>query len=256
MVRMTPMITLRSALASRAVRTVRIGPLLGLAGQTVVLAVLGVTAGIGLDGWLAGLAYGLVVCVALSRGLGRAGAGRLRPADRVTVARAALVGGVTALTVHAFVGHVPVALLVSLAVVALVLDGVDGAVARRTGTQTDLGARFDMEVDAFLILVLSVAVARTLGWWVLAIGAMRYAYVAAGWLLPWLRGGVPPRYWRKVVAATEGIVLTAALSGLFPTWLSATAVAIALALLVESFGRDVVWLWLNVRKGTLHKPGR
>ena len=43
--------------------------------------------------------------------------------------------------------------------VALALDGVDGQVARRTGTVSALGARFDMEVDAFLVLVLSVHVA-------------------------------------------------------------------------------------------------
>ena len=44
-----------------------------------------------------------------------------------------------------------------LSSVALALDGVDGQVARRTRTVSALGARFDMEVDAFLVLVLSVA---------------------------------------------------------------------------------------------------
>ena len=47
------------------------------------------------------------------------------------------------------------------------------------GTTSPLGARFDMEVDAFLILVLSVYVGRTIGAWVLAIGVARYAFVAA-----------------------------------------------------------------------------
>ena len=94
-------------------------------------------------------------------------------------------------------------MLVALTAVALVLDAVDGWVARRTETASALGARFDMEVDAFLILVLSVYVARSAGAWVLAIGAARYAFVAAGWLLPWLRGSPPPRYWCKVVAATR-----------------------------------------------------
>ena len=36
-----------------------------------------------------------------------------------------------------------------------------------------------MEVDAFLILVLSVYVAQSLGAWVLAIGLARYVFVAA-----------------------------------------------------------------------------
>ena len=57
-------------------------------------------------------------------------------------------------------------LLVSLASVALALDLVDGQVARRTGTTSALGAQMDGEVDSFLILVLSVYVARSSGAWV------------------------------------------------------------------------------------------
>ena len=135
------------------------------------------------------------------------------PADRVTLTRATLVGGVAALVADSFAGRRPSPCWSLLAAVALVLDAVDGRVARRTGTASPLGARFDMEVDAFLILVLSVYVARSVGPWVLAIGAARYAFVAAGWLLPWLRGPAPPRYWRKVVAAIQGIVLTVAVAG-------------------------------------------
>nr|WP_205864417.1 CDP-alcohol phosphatidyltransferase family protein [Planosporangium mesophilum] len=211
--------------------------------QVALLATLAGTVGLGAAGWLTGAGYGLVVCAALSTGLSRAGAGALGPADRVTLTRATLVGGVAALTVDSFERPAPVGVLVALASVALVLDAVDGAVARRTGTVSALGARFDMEVDAFLILVLSVDVARPVGTWVLAIGAMRYAFVAAGWVLPWMRGALPPRYWRKVVAATQGIVLVAATADVLPRPLTAAAVAVSLALLVESFGRDVGWLW-------------
>ena len=122
----------------------------------------------------------------------RAGATALGPADVVTLARASLVGGVTALVVDRLgSGAIPVATLVLLSSVALALDGVDGWVARRTRTVSALGARFDMEVDAFLVLVLSVHVAATVAPWALVIGAMRYAFVVASWLLPWLSGGAP-----------------------------------------------------------------
>ena len=131
-------------------------------------------------------------------------------------------------------------MLVTLTVVALALDAVDGWVARRNGTASALGAHFDGEVDAFLILVLSVYVARSAGAWVLAIGAARYAFLAAGWLLPWMREPLPPRYWRKVVAATQGIVLTIAAADVLPPALTQAALVAALALLAESFGRDVV----------------
>jgi len=192
-------------------------------------------------GTFAGLSYGLVVCLSLRQGLRRTGATGLGPANWVTLARAVLVGAVMVLVAQSFVANVSVAAIVAVASVALVLDWVDGHVARRTHTESAMGARFDMEIDSFLLLVLSAYVARTLGPWVLAIGLMRYAYVVAGWALPWLRRPVPPRYWRKVVAATQGIVLTCAASGLLPHWLSVAAVAVALAMLVESFGRDVAW---------------
>ena len=133
--------------------------------------------------------------------------------------------------------------LVTLAVVALVLDAVDGQVARRTGTTTPLGARLDGEVDAFLILLLSIAVSRHYGSWVLVIGAARYVLLLAGWLIPWLAAPLPPRYWRKVVAAVQGIVLTVAVSGVLDRAAGMIAVAAALLLLAESFGRDVIWLY-------------
>jgi hypothetical protein len=102
-----------------------------------------------------------------------------------------------------------------------------------------------MEVDSFLLLTLSVYVARTAGAWVLAIGAARYAFVAAGWLLPWLRGSLPPRYWRKVVATTQGVVLTVAAADVLPEALMNVALVGSIALLAESFGRDVWWLWTH-----------
>ena len=133
-------------------------------------------------------------------------------------------------------------------VVALILDAVDGQVARRTGTATVLGARFDMEVDAFLILVLSVYVARSVGAWVLAIGVMRYAYLVATWAWCWMRASPPPRYWRKVVAAVQGVVLVVVAADVLPEPLEVAAVVVALALLVESFGRDVAWLWSRTER--------
>jgi phosphatidylglycerophosphate synthase len=226
------------------VSTVRTGPVIGLIGQFLLFAVLARTVGLGVAGWLAGLAYGVITCALLTRGLHRSGSTALGPADRVTLARATLVGGVVALTADSFTRQPPVAVLLTLAVVALALDAVDGKVARHTGTASALGARFDMEVDAFLALTLSAYAARPVGAWVLAVGGMRYAYVAAAWALPWLRRPLPPRYWRKVVAATQGAVLiSAAATHLLPPALLTAALAATLALLIESFGRDIAWQW-------------
>ncbi|HST64767.1 MAG TPA: CDP-alcohol phosphatidyltransferase family protein [Mycobacteriales bacterium] len=214
----------------------RTGPVLGLATQVAVLGALALTIGLSSAAWAAGLAFGLVTWGVLREV-------ELGPADRVTLARATLVGGVLALTVDSLTRPIPAAGVVPLAAVALSLDAVDGWVARRTGTASELGARFDMEVEAFLILVLSVLVARPVGAWVLAIGLMRYGFVAAGWALPWLRDPIPRRYWAKVVAAVQGIALVVAASGLLPRGWVVVMVGVALVLLVESFGRSVSLLW-------------
>ena len=212
--------------------------------QVVLLAALSAGAGLGPVGWLAAVAFTAGLCGLLTSAARRAGASTLGPADLVTLARAVLVGGVTALVADGlYSGATAVVPLVVTATVALVLDAVDGQVARRSGTVSALGARFDMEVDAFLVLVLSVQVAALLGPWVLAIGVMRYAFVAASWIAPWMRAPLPTRYSAKVVAALQGIVLVVAASEIPPYPLAVALVLSALALLVWSFGRDVVWLW-------------
>jgi phosphatidylglycerophosphate synthase len=219
------------------------GPLAGFVCLLVLLSVLAATTGLDASGWVAGVGCGAGLAVLLARALARHGQVRLGPADRVTLARAVLACGVAALTVDSFGGQAAVAILVALSTVALVLDGVDGRVARRTDTASAFGARFDMEVDAFLILVLSVYAARETGWWVLAIGLARYVFVAAGRVLPWLRGSLPPRQWARVVAAIEGVALTVASAGILPDAVTTVMLLVALGLLAESFGRHVWGLW-------------
>ncbi|MFD5558185.1 CDP-alcohol phosphatidyltransferase family protein [Streptomyces sp. NPDC127068] len=216
---------------------------IGAGAQVLLLALLGATVGLGAAGWLAGLAFGAGSWVVLTRALDRSGAHRLGPANRVTLGRTVLVGGVTALVAEAFGGARPVLPLLALTAVALVLDAVDGRVARRTGTATPLGARFDMEVDAVLILVLSVDAAVRFGPWVLLIGAMRYAFVVAARGLRWLGAPLPPRTGRKAVAAFQGIALLLATAPFLPHLVRAGLLLTALAALTWSFGRDVGWLY-------------
>ncbi|NUP24918.1 MAG: CDP-alcohol phosphatidyltransferase family protein [Streptomyces sp.] len=215
--------------------------------QILLLALLGTAIGMGPAGWLTGLAFAVATWAVLSRALHRTQPRSFGPANRVTLGRSILVGGVTALVADSFQSSPPVTLFVGLTAVALILDGVDGKVARRTGTSTPLGARFDMEVDAFLILVLSVYVAMSLGPWVLLIGAMRYAFVAAARVWTWLNAPLPPSTARKTVAALQGVFLLLAASGLLSYALEFVVAATALGTLVWSFGRDVLWLYRTSR---------
>lgn len=166
-------------------------------------------------------------------------------ANRVTFLRAALVVPVAALAFHP--GQQDTATILALmgvATLALLLDGVDGSVARRTGRVTAFGARFDMETDALLILVLSILVWQTgqTGGWVLLIGLMRYAFVAAGWYWRWLQAALPPSRRRQALCVVQSVGLLIALFPAMPALPAVAAALGALALLIYSFAVDVLWL--------------
>lgn len=227
---------------------VRRGLSVCLVGAVALLASLDV----GPAAWGVGLACAVVLAVAAGRRAAADGVAALGPADLVTLTRATLACGIAALVAEGLAGADVVGVLVPLTVVALALDLVDGRVARRTGTASAYGGRLDGEADAFLILVLSVLVASELGAWVLGLGVIRYAYAVAAHLLPWMQRPLPPRYWRKVVAAYVGVALTLAASGLAPAATTYAVLVVAALLLAESFGWDVVWLW---RRRRLNRAG-
>jgi phosphatidylglycerophosphate synthase len=225
------------------VRAKRSVPVVGLGAVVVLLAALDGSVGLGRPGWLIGIASGATLNACLALALTRHRVDSLGLANLVTFTRATIACGVAALVADSFAQSVSVPAIVALSSVAICLDAIDGWVARRTNTASALGARFDMEADSFLVGALSVYVSAASGAWVLTIGAARYAFVVAGWFLPWMRQQLPPRYWRKVVAATQGVVLTVAAAEVLPGAIAELALVVALAMLTESFGRDVWWLW-------------
>ena len=222
---------------------VRIAALVGMLATAALLGLVSIAAGLSAAGWIAGLVTGSAAAALLVTVRRRSDQPAILPADWVTLTRMLLIAGVTGLVADSFARPVSITTLVTLSAVALALDAVDGQVARRTGTATPLGSRIDGEADAFLILVLSIFVSRDYGSWVLAIGAARYVFLLAGFAIPWLRATLPPRFWRKVVAAVQGVVLTVAASGVTSRVVGMIAVAVALLLLAESFGHDVFWLY-------------
>lgn len=135
-------------------------------------------------------------------------------------------------------------ILVGVVAFALALDGIDGYLARRYRQESELGARFDMEVDALLILILSVAAAMLdkAGAWVLLIGLMRYLFVAAGWVAPYLSADLPPSMRRKFVCVVQVSVLCLILVPAITAPVSAYLAAAALAMLAMSFAIDIVYL--------------
>jgi len=169
-------------------------------------------------------------------------------ANSVTLGRAALTVLLVALLGTAAapaVGWV----VVALGTAGVLLDGVDGALARRRNEASRFGARFDMETDALLILVLAALVWQhgKAGPWILAAGLLRYLFVAASWVLPWFGAALPPSRRRQAVCVVQIVSLLGALAPIVvPPWSAVLALA-GLAALVWSFAVDVVWLARHAR---------
>lgn len=167
----------------------------------------------------------------------------LGAANRVTVARGVLVALLAALA-----GERDSSLLAGIALaigtIAAALDGLDGWLARKSNMVSRFGARFDMETDALLILVLAVLTWQfdKAGAWVLFIGLLRYAFVVAGRMVEWLRAPLFPSLRRKAIAVVQMVALLFALAPFVPRAVSAPIAAAALATLVFSFLVDVAWL--------------
>jgi phosphatidylglycerophosphate synthase len=173
-------------------------------------------------------------------------------ANIVTAVRAGFVSlvGAVVLFSDAF-GEAQIDIMVwataAAAIFALSLDGVDGYLARRFRQQSAFGARFDMELDALLILILSVAAAvlGKAGLWVLLIGGMRYIFVVAQWVLPALRQPLPDSFRRKLVCVVQvGVLCAVILPFIGPPW-STLLCGLALGLLIYSFGVDTAHLLFN-----------
>ncbi|MDC0434404.1 CDP-alcohol phosphatidyltransferase family protein [bacterium] len=128
--------------------------------------------------------------------------------------------------------------------IALCMDGLDGYLARKNASCSVFGARFDMETDALLGLIITLLVWQSgqAGIWVLALGLMRYIFVAASVWLAALREPLFPSLRRKTVC----VIQVGALCLMLCPWLSAVQVssigAIALFSLIYSFTVDTIWL--------------
>jgi phosphatidylglycerophosphate synthase len=181
------------------------------------------------------------------RALGAHPHARFGPANRVTLARLGAMALMAALVGEAFprtpLDAMPAAAwwLVVAATLTALLDAVDGALARGSGLASAFGARFDMETDAAFTLVLCALVVQAgqAGVWILASGLMRYAFVAAAFVWPWLNGPLPPSKRRQTVCVVQITTLIVCLGPIVPPLLASALAAVSLALLTLSFAIDV-----------------
>jgi phosphatidylglycerophosphate synthase len=173
-----------------------------------------------------------LICIAASRHW-LTPSGRFGLANAVTSLRLALVLCLTA----------PPAWLSSRASVALtvgilVLDSVDGWLARSRGDASTFGGHFDMETDALLVLVVTLRlwVVEGYGAWVLTAGLLRYGYVLVLWLAPGTGREAP----RSLLGRSAFVILMLGLIGglLTPGSYGSLCVALGTLVVSSSFARS------------------
>jgi phosphatidylglycerophosphate synthase len=189
------------------------------------------------------------------RGLRHHPFGQFGAANLVTLVRLAAVSLLAALAALALGGaspelaHGTAWALVAVTTVTALLDGVDGAFARRSGLASDFGARFDMETDAAFILVLAVLVMQYagVGPWILAVGLMRYIFVAAASIWPCLSAPLAPSRRRQTVCVLQVVALIGCLMPGLPPAIATLLGVLGMVGLTLSFAIDIFNLLRQAR---------
>lgn len=140
--------------------------------------------------------------------------------------------------------------LLTAAFMVLLLDGLDGWLARKNGQTSSFGAKFDMEVDSLFAIVLSLLAWQSdkVGWWVLLLGLPRPLFIVAAWLEPRLKAPLPDSMLRKTICVIQIAVLILLLAPVINPLTSQLLAGMVLVLLAGSFWRDTKWL-LTKRPG-------
>lgn len=164
------------------------------------------------------------------------------PANRVTLLRLALVGLLAGLL--AAPAGSGTWLAFALASSVLLLDGLDGWLARRCRCASAFGARFDLETDALLVLVLCALAWQSgqAGAWVMLSGAMRYLFALVQHIWPRLRQPLPASRRRQSICVLQVVALLGVVCPLTAPPVSTLVAAAGLTLLAASFGADLLWL--------------
>jgi CDP-diacylglycerol--glycerol-3-phosphate 3-phosphatidyltransferase len=127
--------------------------------------------------------------------------------------------------------------------VGVVLDRLDGAVARTIGRTTELGARLDLAFDTlgFVVAPLVAVAWGRLPVWYLSLSAARYVFKAG---VAWRRrrgrpvSDLPPSRLRRPLAGLQMGFLTVALAPVVPPAPLRTVAAVVLAPSLVVFARD------------------
>lgn len=165
-------------------------------------------------------------------------------ANTVTVLRGGLFSVVAGLAVAAETPAV-VATAGLCYGVGVVLDGIDGTLARWVGRETALGKRLDMTVDTvgFVVAPVAAVLWGLLPWWYLSLSAARYVFIGVRrWRHHRERTvyDTPASSLGRYLATIQMVFLAVVLLRLVPVATVKRVAPLVLAPSIAVFGRDIL----------------
>ena len=135
-------------------------------------------------------------------------------------------------------------LLLSLSLISLILDGIDGYLSRFLKQYTYFGETFDQEVDNFLIFILSFSLVYNYSFcfMIMCVPIYRYIFLSLvkyGYIS---NGNLPNSYFRKIICVSMIIVLILS-NYLYTIDAIIYLLYVIIILLTYSFVRDTMWLY-------------
>jgi phosphatidylglycerophosphate synthase len=134
--------------------------------------------------------------------------------------------------------------------ILILLDGADGFIARKLKQQTEIGAYFDMETDAFFVCIVSciLFLKQITGFEILIAGFFRYFYVFILYIL----GLQNLKEKRTKIGPVVAVFLFIALASAFilPKNIASYILNFAIILLIVSFSYS---FWLLIKQPRLSK---
>jgi len=118
---------------------------------------------------------------------------------------------------------------------AVLLDFVDGYLARKYNQESTFGQFFDMEVDAFFVLLMCFYYYQyqEIGWWILIPGLMRYVFKIFTAIIPKEGFVETKKRYAAIVAGTFFTILLACILFEIPYALLIGSIAIILSFSVS-----------------------
>ena len=136
----------------------------------------------------------------------------------------------------------------------IIIDGLDGLIARKFNQQTEYGGRLDMECDALLVLFLTSYHINSgaIPFWILLPGVMRFLF---GILTYFVRSS--KEYTSRLFRATIAVFLfiSLLLAFILPVFWSSLIVSISGSFIMLSFGVSIyAIIYEQIKKQHFQKP--